>query len=296
MTERATVLVTGGSGALGRRLVVALGAAGWRTRCLVHRRAVPEADEAVTGDIADLASLERAAAGVEAIVHLAGMTHARSAALYDSVNVEGTRHVLAAARSQAAPRIVHISTRAIALSGGAYSRSKLRAEELVRHSRLDHRILRLAEVYGAGGREGLDEIVARTRLGSPVLLVGRGEDQVCPVFVDDAIDAVTAALHEPRASGRTYTIAGEGTTVRDFAAECSRALGVRLRLVSVPAPAVRAAAALSRIVPLPLYPDQLARLRSPKDPVSPEAHADLGFAPRSLRDGLAALAVPTGGA
>jgi hypothetical protein len=42
----------------------------------------------------------------------------------------------------------------------------------------------------------------------------------------------------------------------------------------------------ARFLPLPFYPDQLARLRAPKPPPSPEAAADLGFAPRPLREGL----------
>ena len=53
---------------------------------------------------------------------------------------------------------------------------------------------------------------------------------------------------------------------------------------------VATAAWASRVLPLPLYPDQLARLRSDKPVASVEAARELGFAPRALRDGLGQLA------
>jgi hypothetical protein len=53
---------------------------------------------------------------------------------------------------------------------------------------------------------------------------------------------------------------------------------------------VRAASIAGRILPLPLYPDQLARLRSPKEPPTPEAERELGFRIRSLDEGLTRVA------
>lgn len=49
---------------------------------------------------------------------------------------------------------------------------------------------------------------------------------------------------------------------------------------------VRAVAPLSRLLPLPIYPDQLARLLAPKTEVSPDAASELGFQPRTLAEGL----------
>jgi hypothetical protein len=46
---------------------------------------------------------------------------------------------------------------------------------------------------------------------------------------------------------------------------------------------------VARVAPLPLYPDQLARLRAPRPAPSPEAAAELGFAPRPLEAGLRGL-------
>jgi nucleoside-diphosphate-sugar epimerase len=278
------VLVTGAAGRVGRALLPALAGAGWRTRALVHRRPVLGADETVAGDLADPGSLAPALDGVDAVVHVAAVTHARSAPAYDAVNVAGTRNLLAAARH--VKRFLHVSTRAIDPSGGAYSRSKAEAERLVRDSSLPFTIVRLPEIYGAGGREGVDAIVARTRTGRPVPLVGDGSHEVCPIPLADAVGALVAALAADAALGRTYTLAGHCLTLRAFAERCAAVFGSRVAVIGVPVPAVAALSALARFAPLPLYPDQLARLRSPKPRGSDEAARDLGFRPRPLEEGL----------
>jgi nucleoside-diphosphate-sugar epimerase len=280
------VLVTGAAGGIGRALVPALRERGWRVRCLRHRRPIADADEVVAGDLGDPASLARAAAGATAVLHLAARTHARRPRDYDEANVAGTRRLLDAAREAGVERFVHVSTRAIGAAGGAYSRSKLAAEGVVEGSGLEWTIVRLPEVYGAGSAEGVDDVIARARRGTPIPVVGRGDDLVCPVHVDDAVAALAAALTAPAAAGKVYTLAGDCLTVRDFARACAAAFGTRSRIVDVPLPALRALSLAARVAPLPLYPDQLARLRAPKPPRSPEAAADLGFAPRALADGL----------
>jgi nucleoside-diphosphate-sugar epimerase len=283
------VLVTGAAGGIGRALMPALRSRRWRVRCLVHRRPVADADEVVTGDLADSASLEPAVAGADAILHLAARTHARREADYAEANVEGTRRLLDAAAAARVGRFVQVSTRAIDASGGAYSRSKRAAEGLVEASGLVWTIVRLPEVYGADSAEGVDDVIARGRRGAPIAVVGRGEDVVCPIHVDDAVGALAAALAAPAAAGKVYTLAGECLTMRELADVSAQTFGQRSRIVSVPTPVLRLVSHVARVVALPLYPDQLDRLRAPKPPGSPEARVDLGFAPCALADGLRRL-------
>jgi nucleoside-diphosphate-sugar epimerase len=280
-----TVLVTGGSGGLGKFLLERLRAS-YRTRALEHRTPV-EADEVVSGDIVTGRGLDEAVAGADAVIHLAALTHSRRAAAYATVNLEGTRRLLKAAERAGVARFVHVSTRAIDPSGGAYSASKARAEELVRAASTDWVIVRLSEVYGAGSREGVDAIAASARVGRPVLVVGDGEQEVCPLHVEDAVDAIAGALRAP--IGRTYTIGGECTTVRAFADACVSAFGSHSRIVRVPVPLVSLAARVSALLPLPLVPDQLLRLRAPKPRPSAEAASELMVRARPLAEGLRAF-------
>ena len=223
-------------------------------------------------------------------MHLAAVTHARASRRYDEVNAEGTANVVRAAQACGVERLLLVSTRAISAAGGGYSRSKLRAEEHVRGSGLGWTIVRLPEVYGAGGDEGVDRMIQLARRGRRVPLVGAGEDVLCPAHVDDVVPALARALETPLALGKTYTLAGPCVTARELAVLAGASFGSPTRLVSVPVAMVAAAARLSRVLPLPVYPDQLERLRSVKPPGSVEAGRELAFAPRSLREGLAQLA------
>jgi 2-alkyl-3-oxoalkanoate reductase len=288
------VLVTGAAGAIGGPVLAALAASGWRTRALVHRRTVEAADETAAGALEQPGSLRAAAAGADAVLHLAAVTHARRDRDYRRANVDGTRNMLEAAAAAGVRRFVHVSTRAVSREGGGYSRSKLDAEALVEEAGVEHSIVRLPEVYGAGGSEGVDDVLARASRGAPIPIVAPGRDLLCPVHVDDAAAALAAALAAPEAAGTTYTLAGECVTARELAERCAAIAGGGSRVVAVPGVAVALAARAARVLPLPLYPDQLARLRAPKPASSPAARRDLGFDPRPLEAGLAAVLRPAG--
>ena len=155
------LLVTG-PGKLGSRLLPKLARQGVTGRVL-HRRAgqdLPPGWEAVRADLTEPGSLAGASDGCDAILHLAALTHSNQAWRYESVNAGGTGNLLAVARQAGIRHFIHVSTRAIDAGGGAYSRSKLEAEALVRGSGIPWTILRPAEVYGAGG-EGLSGPVGR---------------------------------------------------------------------------------------------------------------------------------------
>ncbi len=287
---RGIVLVTGAAGGIGQLLLPALERAGWRTRALVHRRQVNGAAELVDGSLEDQSSLRRATSGAAAVLHLAARTHARRDRDYRRTNVEGTVRLLEAARATGVGRFLYVSSRAASEGGGGYSRTKLEAERRVREAGMEHVIIRLPEVYGTGGREGVDEMLARALRGAVIPIAGAGEDELCPLHVDDAVGALVAALSVPVAANRTYTLAGDCASAREVAEACIHACGSSSRIVPVPMVAVKVAAAASRALPLPIYPDQLRRLRSAKPAPSEDAAVDLGFAPRGLAEGLASVA------
>jgi nucleoside-diphosphate-sugar epimerase len=285
----APILVTGGSSAIGSRVVDRLRGQGRPVRCLVRRRPVANADELVRGDLGDGSTLDAAVEGAGVVLHVAAVTHARRARDYVETNVMGTKRLLEAAARHDVGRFVHVSTRAISEAGGAYSASKHLAEDVVRDAAVEHTIVRLSEVYGGDGAEGIDRIVSRARRGAAIPVVGDGADRVCPMHIDDAAAALAGAVAAPLAGGRTYTLGGECLTTREFAEACVRAFATESRVWPVAVAAVAILGVLGRVLPLPIYPDQLARLRADKAQISPEAERELGFRTRPLADGLRSL-------
>lgn len=168
------VLVTGAAGFLGSSLAKELCRSGYQVRALLHEtsgnsRVLPEI-ETVAADIRDAKKVQETVDGCGAIVHLAAKVHAiddRGAEKdYESVNVEGTRHILDAAVRSGVTRIVFASS--VKVFGEetrgcvdeteapdprtAYGRSKWRAEQLVSEYAERHGLtavsLRLPMVYG----------------------------------------------------------------------------------------------------------------------------------------------------
>ena len=220
---KGTVLVSGAAGAIGTAVLRALVGSECPVRALVHERPVESADESARADLAEPGDLGPALEGVAGVIHLAAVTHARNPRRYRALNVDGTRRLAIAAQRAGAARFVHVSTRALSERGGAYSVSKLEAERIVSESAMEHVIVRLPEVYGPGIREGIGEIVARARGHKTIPIVGRGDDLVCPIHVEEAAAAIAAALSSDAAPGRSYTLAGECMTTREFASLCLEA-------------------------------------------------------------------------
>ena len=132
-------------------------------------------------------------------------------------------------------------------------------------------------------------MIAQARSGGRIPVLGRGDEVICPAHVDDVIEACGRALEARAAVERTYTLAGPCVTTSGFAEALGEFFHRPARLLRVPAPAASVLASIGRVLPLPVYPDQVSRLRAPKPAASPEAEGDLLFRPRSLQAGLSEL-------
>jgi UDP-glucose 4-epimerase len=161
-----TILVTGGTGLVGSRLLPRLVDAGIACRALVRPgKELPVGVTAVEGDLLDPTSLTQAVEGVSAIVHLAALLRAADTDAIWTVNRDGTHNLIAAAQTHAPEaRFIMASTGLVynddiprpaqesdpAAAQAAYPASKLVAEHELRDSGLNWSVLRLAFVYGDG--------------------------------------------------------------------------------------------------------------------------------------------------
>lgn len=161
-----TILITGGTGLVGQRLLERFVEEGIDCRGLVRPgKALPPGATPIAGDILDPASLRQAVAGVSAIVHLAAVFRTPDEELIWKVNLEGTRNLIDAALAHAPEaRFIMASTTHVydidATRPGreddavaptlAYPASKVAAEQALRASGLNWSIQRYGFVYGDG--------------------------------------------------------------------------------------------------------------------------------------------------
>ena len=265
MVKNSPVLVTGGTGFLGRRLVEHLLAAG-RPVTVLARHADPALSSRgvrfITASLDDAPAVRAACAGVETVFHTAAKVGVWGR--YDDffrTNVLGTRALIEGCRAHRVARLIYTSTPSVVYNGrdlanadeslplttacpSPYPLTKALAERDVlaaNSSALRTVALRPHLIWGVGDPHLVPRLLATARSGR-LRLVGSGKNRVDMVHVDNAVDAHLLAeralitpspnshLPSPRnaqpAAGRAFFITnGEPVLLWDWINTLLRALG-----------------------------------------------------------------------
>jgi len=215
------VLVTGGTGFIGSRLVDRLVSEGHTVRVLTHRNMrdiTPNKDiQYLHGDVYSYRDAKKAVSGVSRVYHLAAAMSGDWNNHLDTT-VTGTQNILNACVENEVPHLVYVSTLNVYNASrypnsqlidesfefedkpemrGSYSHAKLKAEDIVReyadkHPALAVTILRPGLVYGANGNSFPKDVGIRIG-GKFALIMGFGMRKLPLVHVDNLVDALIGA-------------------------------------------------------------------------------------------------------
>jgi NADH dehydrogenase len=293
--RRDVVTVFGGSGFLGRHVVLRLCREGATVRVAgrdpekaLFLKPLGDVGQVVPwrADITDAASVERALAGANAAVNLVGILFERGRRTFARVHADGAGNVARAAAATGAKRLVHVSALgADAHSESDYARSKAEGEAQVRAAFPKAAILRPGVVFGPED-DFFNRFAALARF-SPVLPVigaptfpsfrrsegslpfaldffGAGGPKMQPVFVGDVADAAVAGLKRSDAAGRTFELAGpRAYSFKEIMSLTLAAAGRRRLLVPLPFWLAEIEATILQWLPKPLLtPDQVRLLKT----------------------------------
>ena len=318
------VLVTGGTGFLGRRTVERL-AKEHSIRLLVRasssRERFPPNVEFAVGDVTDLPSLHHAVEGCEAVVHAAALVKILAPREeFDRINIGGLENVLTAAKAAAVKRMVYVSS-FIALGptergrGGVldesagepvdpnrpwindYERTKALSDRRARaaiEQGVPLRVVYPGVIYGPGElTEGnivvrhVMDLVAKKLPG----LLGKPERVWNYVFVEDVAEGIARTLSQS-ADGARYVLGGENVRQDEFYRLIGELTGARIPTLRFPDAIAKASGALMKAWALwtngvpQLTPDLVEIYRHDWAYDSARAGRELGYQPRSLRAGL----------
>jgi NADH dehydrogenase len=227
------IAITGGTGFIGRHLARVL--AGEGHTVVLIARGVDQRDETIRTlphttfvgiSTEDEEKMSAAFHGCEAVAHCAGINRQTSRQSYQKVHVEGTRHVVAAARRAGVRKVLLTSfLRARPACGSGYHESKFAAEEILRGSGLDYTVLKCGVIYGRGDHM-LDHLSHAFHTFPLFAFVGFKDQLVRPLAVEDLVRILRAALLEGRLERSTVAVRGpEEMTLCEAVRRVARVVG-----------------------------------------------------------------------
>ena len=257
----ATVVVFGGGGFLGRRLVDRLTAEGMTVRVAVRhpdparielRSMGFERVTVVPADVRHQASVAAAIAGADAVVNAVSAYIEKGGVTFEAVHVRGAENVAREAAAAGVARLVLVSgIGADPDSSSPYIRARGRGEVIVRQAFPGATIVRPGAMFGPGDAL-FGTLAALARLLPALPLIGGGSTRLQPIFVEDVAEAISSILSDPGTVGRTYELAGPKVyTLHELVNMTLQLMGKRRLLVPIPFAVAEVQARLFEFLPNP---------------------------------------------
>jgi uncharacterized protein YbjT (DUF2867 family) len=278
-----SIFITGATGNTGqsllRRIANDESLSGIPITCLCRpsgrgERLLPFRVKIAGGDASNPESLKRVYQGQDTVILISSIFHAGAV-------LEGCAGM---------KRLIAVSSTSFYSQRSSIAGDIRAAEGAIERSGVPYTILRPTMIYGTLEDRNISRLIRLVAKASVVPLPGGGKTIFQPVHADDLAACILETLKSDAAIGKSYDVpGGSAHSLREIVSIISEILGKRILTVPVSLGLAEAAAgAIEKILGRAIVqPEQLARLREDKQYDCSAAARDLGYSPRSFREGVA---------
>ncbi len=244
------ILITGGTGFIGFHLIKELlSTTKNQIYCLTRKASIPEKFRQfpfaspqlqrmhfISADITKEEQILKATQGMDLVIHLAASVSSNDTEENYRVNVLGAKNLVKACQENKVKRIIFTSSFTVMEPQPSnYGKTKLQSEEVFKQSGFPTTILRLAMVYGQGGK-GFHKFMRNVKkFPFFIPLVGRGDYRRQPLYVEDVVKTILKCIKEEKTAGKTYYLGGpEALSFREMMSIIAEEL--RIKKIFLPLP------------------------------------------------------------
>jgi len=291
------ILVSGGTGVMGGRLVRDLAGNGQRVRALtlpndpfVSRLEGVDC-EIVYADISDTHSLWGVFDDIETVYHLAAIIIAPDPALFLKININGTKNMVEGATSSGVKHFIHVSSASVVYPMTTpYSESKRESERIVREQDAMHyTIVRPTLAYERDGGQEFMMFLDYLNKYPLVPFIGRGRALKNPVHVDDLIKGFVSLAGNEKSYDKIYNFSGgEEISIWELGHLMLKHQGLTKPFIPIPVWLCRLLSFLmaAAMKHPPVTWNSIAGIIQDASLDHSSATTDLGYQPIGVREGL----------
>jgi len=303
--KKLTILITGGTGNMGRRLTQKLIEKGHEVVVLTlpndpnSEAAIRQGARVLYGDVSKRETLKGILDGIDTVYHLAAVILSpKDASIFERVNAQGTRNMVELAEKGGVRHFILVSSASVVYDHqNPYSLSKRAAERAVRSSGIPvWTVVRPTLAYEDGGTIEFVRFVEYLRKFPVVPFIGNGASLKRPVFVEDIIQGLSEMAGNGKTHQKTYNLSGgNALSLRQMADLLLIHMGEKRPILPIPLPICRILSLTERVLSKMTHHEPVLSWQTISgvtqdanlDPT--EAMNDLGYSPRTFEEGLTQL-------